>query len=502
MIEIYDTTLRDGAQTPDVSLKLDDKLRILEFFEKTRIVHCVEGGFPASNPTDKRFFEEAKKLKLNNVKVFAFGKTAKNKEELSALVEAPTDYVTIVGKSWDRHVIEDLGISLEENLKLIENSVSYLKKYKKRVIFDAEHFFEGFDSNCDYTLEVLLAAYRAGANTLVLCDTNGGALCVGNDVRIIDSWLRRRKVDARLGVHMHNDRGLALANTIAAVENGATHVQGTINGLGERCGNADLCQIIPILGTKAKAELCNASMLVDEITNITDPRRPITGKYAFAHKGGIHIGAVLKNPELYEYANPEQFGNRRRILLSDQSGLAAVNYFLKQYNYSVDKEQAKSVLNILKEKEAEGYQYEGAEASFIVLMQKNIFGYKSLFELVEGKINSVISDANGTTSEAVLEMIVDSRKMVEADRGKGPVDAMYRAFMKCIGEKIKEKPVIKDYKVRDMTPQKGSAAKVRVVIELDNKKESWSAVGVSDNIIKASWLALRDGIDYLMIKGI
>ncbi len=515
-IQIYDTTLRDGSQGENISFSLDDKLNIVKKLDGLGVDY-IEGGWPGSNSKDLELFRHARDLKLKHARLAAFGSTrhprhsADQDPNLKALVEAQTQVVTIFGKSWDLHVKLALGISLKENLNVIRESVAFLKSRGKEVIYDAEHFFDGFKADSAYALETLKAAEEAGADMLVLCDTNGGTLT---------SDLRERYraaadcVKTPLGIHTHNDAEMGVANAIAAIQEGAVHVQGTINGYGERCGNANLCSIIPnielklgmhAIGKENLKHLAEVSYYISELANLP-PRQdlPYVGKSAFAHKGGIHVSAVMKSAAAYEHIDPAVVGNERRVLVSELSGKSNVLYKAAERGLKIDKSSpaAKRVVEKLKQMEYSGYQFEGAEASFEILFNKLVHGTKDLFELDGFRVITDKKGANSSVSEAVIKLRVEGREEHTAAEGVGPVSALDRAlrkslttFFPCIGELR-----LTDYKVRVLNPESATDAKVRVLIESSDGNESWNTVGVSENLIEASWQALVDSIAYKLKK--
>ncbi len=514
-VKLYDTTLRDGTQGEGVSLSVQDKLRIVERLDQMGI-HYIEGGFPGSNPKDIEFFKRAKKLKLKNSKISAFGSTrradaaASKDMSLNALLRAGTPVVTIFGKSWDLHVKEVLRISPEENLKVIADSVSYLKKHGLEVIYDAEHFFDGYRRNATYALQSLLAAEEAGAAVLVLCDTNGGMITswVGEIVREV-----KTRTHAPLGIHVHNDSDMAVANSITAVMNGVVHVQGTINGYGERCGNANLCSIIPNLKLKlgigcvtdkALSELTESSRIIAEICNMKHrDNQPYIGKSAFAHKGGVHVNAVMKNPVTYEHVDPEQVGNQRRILVSELSGKSTMTVKAEELGIHLGKDPAlaKKVLDQVRQLEHQGYHFEVAEGSFEVLMQRSLKGFKDFFKL-EGFRVSIEREKGKLVSEATVKVKVKNETRYTVAEGDGPVNALDNALRKALLGFYPEleKMHLTDFKVRVLDEKAGTAAKVQVLIESQDERDSWNTIGVSENIIEASWKALVDSIEYKLLK--
>jgi 2-isopropylmalate synthase len=518
-IEIYDTTLRDGAQTEDISFSVEDKLRIAEKLDELG-VHYIEGGWPGSNPRDVEFFKKVKRLTLENSRVVAFGSTHRPKrkpgkdETLKALIDSRSSVITIFGKTWDFHVKEALKISLGENLDIIHDSVAFLKRYAEKVFFDAEHFFDGYLSNPEYALKCLAAAHEGGADCLVLCDTNGGTLTttLGGTVRKVVNTFR-----TSVGVHIHNDSDCAVANSVVGVEAGASQVQGTINGLGERCGNANLVSVIPNLQLKLgfqciapeqMKKLREVSRFVNEIANLRHfKRQPYTGDSAFAHKAGIHVSAISKNPKTYEHIVPEVVGNTHRILISDLAGRTSILEKAEEFGIrlSRDSEQLQEIVTNLKDLENQGYQFEGAEASFELFMKKALGLHKRFFELIEFRvIVEKRTKKEEPISEATIKIKVgeDVEHTVEESR-KGPVNALDKALRKALekyySQELKDVRLL-DYKVRVLTAGKGTSAKVRVLVESGDKEDIWGTVGVSENIIEASCQALVDSIEYKLLR--
>jgi 2-isopropylmalate synthase len=512
---IYDTTLRDGTQGEGISLSVDDKLKIAARLDQFG-VHYIEGGWPGSNPKDMEFFEKVKQLPLTTAKITAFGSTrrqgvkAEEDENLAKLLESGVSVVTIFGKSWDFQVTHALKTTLEENLAMIYDSVHFLKKNNLEVIFDAEHFFDGYKQNPSYALGALKQAAEAGADWLVLCDTNGGTL--PHEIEEIISELKN-EVHVPIGIHCHNDSECGVANSISAVRAGARQVQGTINGYGERCGNANLVSIIPNLQLKLKYRcvkdeqiklLTKLSRYVHEVANVVQPNnQPFVGISAFAHKGGMHVSAILKAPETYEHMPPESVGNDRRVLVSELAGQSNLLFKAQELDIHLDKSNPlnKALIQKIKEKEHEGYQYEGAEASFELLLREGLgeldemFGLESFKLLVEKNAESAID------TEAIIKLKVAEQIVHTAAEGNGPVNALDNALRKALEEYYPEikRMSLTDYKVRVLNEGGATAAKVRVLIESTNGKEKWTTVGVSANIIEASWQALSDSIRYLLM---
>ncbi len=516
-IEIYDTTLRDGSQAEDISFSVDDKIKITEKLDELGIRY-VEGGWPGSNPKDAEYFKKVKKLKLKNVKIVAFGSThrpklkVENDPNIKTLIASETEIITIFGKSWDFHVTEALKISLEDNLDLIHNTIAYLKKYVDKVFFDAEHFFDGFKDNPDYAIKCLKAAEQAGADCLVLCDTNGGTL--PHEVEKIMLEIRD-KIKSELGIHAHNDSDCAVANSIVAVLNGAVHVQGTMNGFGERCGNANLCSLIPNLQIKlgfrcideAKLRsLTEIARFVYEIANLTPfKRQPFVGESAFAHKGGVHVSAIRKRPETYEHISPELVGNRQRVLVSDLAGKSNILKKAEEFGLFLDPNSpdVQAIVDAVKNLENEGFQFEGAEASLELLFKKTLGLKRKFFDLIGFRvIDEKRKWDEPTLSEATIMVKVGKNVEHTAAAGNGPVNALDNALRKALERFYPElkKVKLKDYKVRVVNSGRGTASKVRVLIESGDDEDVWSTVGVSENIIEASWQAIVDGIEYKLYK--
>lgn len=513
---IYDTTLRDGAQGEGVFFSVEDKLRIVKKLDSIGIDY-VEGGWPGSNPKDLEFYQAAAKLNLKHAKLSAFGSTrrANNPPEkdkiLNDLLQTNTPVVTIFGKSWDLHAREVLKVSLAENLQMIEDSIAYLRRNDREVIFDAEHFYDGYKANPDYALETLKAAVRGGANFIVLCDTNGGTL----PLEAIDIFNRvKREFSLPIGVHFHNDSGTAVASSIISVQSGAAQVQGTFNGYGERCGNANLTSIIPTLILKLGYEatvgpnlhlLTETSRFISELTNLHhDERQPYVGASAFAHKAGTHHDAIIKNPVTLEHVRPEQVGNERRFLLSDQAGRSTVLNKIKEFLPETKKDdpRVQKLTTHLKELENLGYQFEAAEASFDLVIKKAFNLYEKAFNLEGFRIIVEKRGDQPVLTEATIKVGVGDEKEITAAEGEGPVNALDRAIRKALLRFYPEISDINliDYKVRVLDEKRGTAAKVRVLIQSSDGKNSWGTVGVSENLIEASWEALVDSIEYGIIN--
>ncbi len=514
-ILLLDTTLRDGSQTEGVSFSVADKLAIARKLDEFGIDY-IEAGFPASNPKEVDFFRELKKQKLKRAKLLAFGMTRrKNRsvrqdEGLSALLAAGVPAVTIVAKSWDLHVRYVLRTSLQENLRMIEETVRYLKEKGLEVHFDAEHFFDGFKADRVYAMKTLEAAAKGRADCLCLCDTNGGRL--PSEIRAAVAEVAS-EFSIPLGIHTHNDSGLAAANSLAAVETGATHVQGTINGFGERCGNADLCAVIPNLvlkmGLRCRCarnlpKLTELSRFVYECSNATlQANQPYVGESAFAHKGGMHVDAVAKRTASYEHVEPELVGNARRFLVSELAGSGALKAKAYRYKLLRDKDARRKVLRAVQDLERDGYHFEAAEASFDLLVRKMLGGYSRFFEPLEYRvITHKRGDDDGLVNEATLRVRVGDTVQHVVSEGDGPVNALDSALRKALEPFFPELKKVRlvDYKVRVIDAVSGTAAKVRVIIQSKDPKTTWGTVGVSENIIEASWEAILDSIEYKLLK--
>lgn len=515
-VKIYDTTLRDGAQAEGVSFSSADKLRIAQRLDQLGFSY-IEGGWPGSNPKDMEFFRNVKELKLSGVKITAFGSTRRagcrveDDANLRKMLEAGTEVVTIFGKSWILHVRDILRTTMEENLKMISESVAYMKSQSRKVIYDAEHFFDGFKEDREYALETLRAALEAGAECLVLCDTNGGTLPLELGEIMKDV---REAIEGTIGIHAHNDSGVAVANTLIAVAFGATHVQGTINGYGERSGNANLCTIIPNLKIKMGidcisdarlGELTEVSRFVDELANMRHyAKAPYVGVSAFAHKGGVHVNAVEKNPRGYEHIEPSLVGNRRRILISELSGRSNILYKAAQLDLDLDKDtpETREILKTLKDLEHEGYEFEAAEASFELLMKKSMKLHRRFFELEGFRVIVEKREDNRLISEATVKVTVDGKKAHTVAEGDGPIHALDRALRRALQPFYPAIAAVRlaDFKVRVLDPQAGTAAKVRVLLESRDDEHIWGTVGVSENIIEASWHALVDSVEYKLLR--
>jgi 2-isopropylmalate synthase len=521
-IWIYDTTLRDGTQREGLSVSLEDKLRIARQLDRLG-VPFIEGGWPGANPKDVQFFWQLQEEPLKQAEVVAFCSTrrphvsAAEDPLLQAILAAGTRWVTIFGKSWDLHVTEGLKCGLEENLEMIRDTITYLRSQGRRVIYDAEHWFDGYKHNRDYALKTLAAAIASGAEWLVLCDTNGGTLphevseIVRHVVAEVQGCMGAEENVPQIGIHTHNDSDTAVANAIAAVMEGAKMVQGTINGYGERCGNANLCSLIPNLQLKLGyqcladvqlPQLTEASRFVSEVVNLApDEHAPFVGRSAFAHKGGIHVSAVERNPLTYEHIQPEQIGNRRRIVISDQAGISNVVAKARTFGIELDKHnpKARQILQRLKELESEGYQFEAAEASFDLLMREALGKRQQFFEIKGFQVHcDLVEGRTNTNALATVKLTVNGQDILEAAEGNGPVAALDRALRKAL---VNFYPQIaqfelSDYKVRILDGHSGTAAKTRVLVESKNGHQRWTTVGVSPNILEASYQAVVEGLEY------
>lgn len=520
---IYDTTLRDGTQGENINFTVDEKIRIAHKLDELG-VHYIEGGWPGSNPRDMQFFKEARKAEFANAKLSAFGATRRpgmtpgEDPNLKALLSSHAPVVTIFGKSWDLHVQKVMKSTLKENLAMIRESVAYLKDAGREVVYDAEHFFDGYFENQAYAMETLKAALEGGADFIVLCDTNGGTLTfdIEETVRNVRKSLRKTFHPSsgghsiHIGIHTHDDSGLAVANSIAAVHAGACMVHGTINGYGERCGNADLISIIPILCLKMNRpcisgekleNLRKLSRFVSETANMTPLNsRPFVGRSAFAHKGGIHVSAIMKLSRAYEHINPELVGNRRRVLISDLAGKSNIEYKAKELGVALDANgmDSRKIVSEIKRLEQEGYQFEAADGSFKILMEKFTERFKPLFELQSFRVTVEKDKDRPCSSHAMIKISVSGKEEITAAEGDGPVSALDNALRKALGNFFPnlDGMHLVDFKVRVMDGRDGTSAKVRVLIESRDAETIWSTIGVSSDIIEASWQALADSFQY------
>lgn len=516
-VKLYDTTLRDGSQGEGISYSVRDKIRIAEELDKAGI-HYIEGGWPGSNPKDMEFFlAMAKDRQLQNSHLVAFGSTRKAHTDVSkdsninGLLKSQAKVITIFGKTWDLHVTDVLKTTLDENVNMISDTVSYLVSKGLAVFYDCEHFFDAYKANKEYTLRCLFTAMQAGAKAIVLCDTNGGTLT--SEVASVVNEIRPQ-IKVWLGIHTHNDCGLAVANSISAVEAGADMVQGTINGYGERCGNADLIPIIANLKLKlgidsiSDERLKNLTHLAHFVSEISNMRckndQPYVGDSAFAHKGGVHINAVMKNPKTYEHIDPMLVGNQRRILVSELGGKTGVMIRAKGLDLDLNKDdpQTKKILKLLQELEHKGYHFEAAEASFELLLKRALKKYKSFFELEGFRVVIEKQAKRKITSEAIIKLKVKGVKEHTAAEGDGPVNALDNALRKALKDfyPALSKMHLTDFKVRVLEEKSGTAAKVRVLIQSQDDEAEWNTIGVSGNIIEASWQALVDSVEYKLLK--
>lgn len=510
-IQIYDTTLRDGTQSEGFNLSASDKIQIARRLDDLGVAF-IEGGWPGSNPKDVEFFERARDMEWKKSLIAAFGSTCRVKggpeddANLHALLEARTPVCTIFGKTWTLHVTDVLQTTLEDNLRIIEQSVSYLRANGKCVIYDAEHFFDGYKADPSYALETLRAAVRGGAETLVMCDTNGGTMPwdVERIVRDVST-----KVDHPLGIHTHNDGECAVVNSLAAVREGAIQVQGTINGVGERCGNVNLISVIANLELKlglrclpdgGLAKLAELSHFVDEVANLTpNDHLPYVGKSAFAHKGGVHVAAIRRSAQSYQHVEPELIGNRMRVVVSDLSGRGNILSKAEEHGLEVaSREQVADVLSDIKELEARGFSFEAAEASVAMMLKRQQAGYQPPFELVDFFVNVEHRSGRGIFAEAMVKVRVNGEVLHTAAEGNGPVNALDLALRKALQPTYPELGSfhLADYKVRILDSQNGTEAITRVLIDTQNGTKRWSTVGASANIIEASWEALVDSVEY------
>ena len=514
---IYDTTLRDGTQGYQISFSAEDKLRIARRLDDAGF-HYIEGGWPGSNPRDMRFFRMAGEVEFKHARLAAFGSTRKpglspdDCPNIRALLEANTPVVTIFGKSWDLHATEILGVSLDENLSLIDDSVRYLKSKGKEVVYDAEHFFDGYKNNPQYALKTIQAALDAGADNIALCDTNGGTLTW--ELTEIFKEVTTMITPERLGIHAHDDCGLAVANSLSAVMLGAAMVQGTVNGYGERCGNADLISVIGNLDLKmgkrclpeaSVRRLTDLSRYVSDVANTRPVKsKPFVGSNAFAHKGGVHVSAILKNPAAYEHTDPELVGNRRRVIVSDLSGRSNIEHKARELGIDLGKDSgvSKKIVRDIKKMEDEGYQFDTADGSLSLLMKRAIGSLREPFSLESFRVIDEKTKDNSSHSQSMIKISVGGEYEITAAEGNGPVNALDNALRKALRKfypRISEMNLV-DFKVRILEGTDGTAAKVRVLLESRDDSEEWTTIGVSENIIEASWHALVDSMQYKLSK--
>jgi 2-isopropylmalate synthase len=521
---LYDTTLRDGTQGENISFSADEKIKVAKRLDEFGI-HYIEGGWPGSNPRDMQFFDLARRTEFKNARIAAFSATRKpgihpeKDANVQALLASGAPVVTVFGKTWDLHVEKVMENTLEENLNMIGDTVAFLKEKGLEVVYDAEHFFDGFSANPEYAVKTLDAARRAGADFLVLCDTNGGTL--HNDVEdVVEKMLGEFTTDGsdapKFGIHAHNDCGLAVANSLSAIQSGAVMVHGTINGYGERCGNADLITVIPALFAKMKikcvtgeqlSQLKNLSRFVSETANMTPLNsRPFVGRSAFAHKGGIHVNAVAKESRAYEHMDPALVGNSRRVLVSDLSGKSNIEVKARELGIPLDGEgiDSRKIVTEVKKLEQEGYQFDTADGSLKILLEKLTGRFKPLFKLNNYRLSMEKDDDKHSWAHAIVKVTVDGRTEISVAEGGGPVNAMDNALRKVLNKFFDGLDAMRlvDFKVRVIDGREATAAKVRVIIESRDHEHIWSTIGVSSDIIEASWKALVDSFQYKLSKDI
>ena len=515
-VELYDTTLRDGAQSEGISFSVSDKLKISEKLDELGI-HFIEGGWPGANPKDMEFFSKIKALKLKKSKIVAFGSTrhanakVKTDKVIQGLLSAETKYITIFGKSWDLHVRDVFKVDLNENLRMIEDSIKFLKSNGKVVFYDAEHFFDGYKANKEYALKTLTVARESGADRIILCDTNGGTI-TSQVFEVVEDV--RAAIKAPLGIHAHNDCDMAVANSIAAIQAGCVQVHGTINGYGERCGNANLVSIIANLKFKLGIncvsdlelrELTEIARFVAEISNLKmNDNEPFVGRSAFAHKAGVHVNAILKNPRTYEHADPHAIGNHRRLLISELSGRSTILKKAEEMDIDLGKDgdKTKKILKVLQDLESKGYHFESAEASLELLIKRVMKKFKDFFDLEDFRVIIEQKKGGKMATEATIKLRVGKEFEHTASLGDGPVNALDSALRKALRKfypSLNEMHLT-DYKVRVLDDKEGTAARVRVLIQSQDKTDSWWTMGVSENIIEASWQALVDSVEYKLLK--
>jgi len=520
---LYDTTLRDGTQGENITFSADEKVKIALRLDDVGI-HYIEGGWPGSNPKDMQFFDLAKRVSFKNARLVAFGSTRKpgirpeEDDNLKALLTSETPAVTIFGKSWDLHVEEIMANDLQENLAMITDSVRFLKSNGRETIYDAEHFFDGYKNNRDYAVKTLFAALEGGADFIVLCDTNGGTLpfeidSIYQEVHKLvaaESGTGSNGAAVKWGVHTHNDCGLAVANAITAVNAGAVMVQGTINGYGERCGNADLTSVIPVLDLKMNRpcisgenlkKLKSLSRYISETANLVPlNNRPFVGKSAFAHKGGIHVSAIMKAPKAYEHMDPALVGNQRRVLVSDMSGKSNIEYKARELGIELDTNgyDSSKIVSEIKQLEQKGYQFDIADGSFKILMEKFTDQFEPLFNLESFRVTIEKDKDQPCSSQATMKISVGGKEEITAAEGYGPVSALDNALRKALDRFFPDLDTMRlvDFKVRVIDGDRGTAARVRVFIESRDQDQIWSTIGVSEDIIEASWQALADSFQY------
>jgi len=516
-VKFYDTTLRDGMQAEGITFSLEDKLAIARRLDELGVDY-IEGGYAGSNRKEEQFFVEAARLGLKNSKIAAFGSTRRadvsvaDDGSIKAVLDCRTKVATLVGKAWDMQVGDVLGCSLDENLAMCAESIEYLKKQGLEAFFDAEHFYDGYKANPQYAMEVLAAAAEAGADVLVLCDTNGGSL--PTEIEKITRAVCKKFPAVEVGIHAHDDTGCATANSLAAVLAGARHVQGTMNGFGERCGNANLCVVMPNLALKMGFDvlspeklktLTEVSLFVFETANISPvSNMPYVGESAFAHKGGLHVDALRKSTRTYEHITPDFVGNERRFLISELSGKSTILAKLDKTQIAQDKELARKILDRVQELENQGYQFEAADASFDLLVKRVMGTYKPAFELIKYHTNVEKLVTGDIVSEATVKLRVGDKVEYVVGEGDGPVNALDAALRKALENFYPSVKAIRliDYKVRVVNAGAGTAARVRVIIHSRDEHSGWGTVGCSENIIEASWQALADSVDYRLQREI
>jgi len=516
ILSIYDTTLRDGAQTVGISLSIQDKLNISRILDSLKIDY-IEGGWPGSNPKDEQYFKEIKNMELSHSRIAAFGSTrrkgytCKDDTIVQALVESGADVITIVAKTWDFQVTTALNMDLKENLLIISDTVSYLKDKGFTVFLDGEHFYDGFKGNPDYAFQCMESASKAGVDMLVLCDTNGGTL-PDEAFKITSDVVNA--VNIPVGVHFHNDSGVAVANSLCSVRAGAKSIQGTINGYGERCGNCDLIALLPSLilkmgytcsSAEVLSHITEVSRFVSEICNLPqNESRPYTGGNAFAHKGGIHVSALQKDTRTYEHIDPALVGNRRKVMISELSGKSNIEFKAKELGIDIegDINLSRDVLKKIKDLEEKGFQFEAAEGSFELIIREATGEYLPFFNFIGFRLITEMNGGSRLECEATIKLEVDGKIEHTAAVGNGPVDAIDNALRKALTKFYPEisDMHLTDYKVRVLEDDNGTASSVRVLIDQTDGSDHWGTVGVSTNIIEASWMALVDGIEYLLFK--
>ena len=521
---LYDTTLRDGTQGENISFSADEKLQVALRLDDAGI-HYIEGGWPGSNPRDMAFFKIAKRARFSHAKLAAFGATRRpgispeDDANLKAIIDSGTDTVAIFGKTWDLHVERIMANTMEENLEMIRDSVAFLKASDREVVYDAEHFFDGYANNPEYALSTLEAAVNGGADSIVLCDTNGGSLPYDVEAAtaaVIDRFGTQPDGSRRcIGIHTHNDCGLAVANTVSAVRAGATMVHGTINGYGERCGNADLTSVIPVLALKMNVpciseddlgKLKKLSRFISEMANqVPLNSRPFVGESAFAHKGGIHVSAVLKEPRGYEHMVPELVGNRRRVLVSDLAGKSNIEYKARELGLDLNANgfDSRKIVSEIKQMEENGYSFDVADGSFKILVEKFTERFNPLFDLESFRVHIEKDKDQMCKAHASIKIAVDGKPEITAAEGLGPVSALDNALRKALAKFYPDLDTMRlvDFKVRVIDGRDGTEARVRVMIESRDHEDVWSTIGVSEDIIEASWMALADSFQYKLEKG-